>query len=105
MEKFLALYRSKMTASEQMTGSSPGEREAGMNAWMAWAGKAGDALVDFGSPTQPTSADDPGPAGWIGGYSILQAEDTDAVNAVLEGHPHHQVGTIEVLQILPMPGS
>lgn len=105
MQKFLVLYRSKMTAGEQMSGSTPEERQAGMDAWMAWAGKAGDALVDFGSPTEPTSKEDPGSAGWIGGYSILQAEDTDAVNSVLEGHPHYQVGTIEVLQMLPMPGS
>ena len=105
MQKYLVLYRSKMTASEQMSGGTPEERQVGMNAWMAWAAKAGDALVDFGSPTEPTSEEDPGPAGWIGGYSILQAEDTIAVNAVLEGHPHNQVGTIEVLQLLPMPVS
>ena len=105
MQKFLVLYRSKMTAGEQMSGSTPEERQAGMDAWMAWAGKAGDALVDFGSPTEPISDDDPGPAGWIGGYSILQAADADAVNAVLQGHPHYKVGTIEVLQLLAMPGS
>jgi hypothetical protein len=105
MQRFLVLYRSKMTAGEQMGASSPEERQAGMDAWMAWAARAGDALVDFGSPTEPTSDDDPGPAGWIGGYSILQAEDAAAVNAILDGHPHSQVGTLEVLQILPMPGS
>ena len=66
---------------------------------------AGEALVDWGAPTQPTSDDDPGPAGWIGGYSILQAEDLDALRALLASHPHLQVGTIEVLQLLDMPGS
>ena len=44
---------------------------------------AGEHLVDFGSPTMPTGDTDPGPA----------------------GHPHKAVGTIEVLELLPMPGS
>ena len=72
---------------------------------MAWGAAAGEALVDWGVPTQPTGDDDPGPAGWIGGYSILQAEDLDAVRAVLASHPHHQLGTIEILQMLAMPGA
>ncbi len=71
---------------------------------MAWGAAAGDALVDWGVPTLPTSDDDPGPAGWVGGYSILQAEDLAGVQAVLATHPHNQMGTIEILQMLPMPG-
>ena len=103
MQKYLVLYRSTVTAGAQMATSTPEEREAGMAAWMAWGAAAGEALVDWGAPTQPTSDDDPGPAGWIGGYSILQAEDLDAVRAVLVSHPHHQVGSIEILQLLDMP--
>ncbi len=49
--------------------------------------------------------DDPGPAGWIGGYSIVQGEDLASVQAVLAGHPHNQMGTIEILQMRPMPGA
>jgi hypothetical protein len=105
VQKYLILYRSKMTAGEQMSGSTPEEAQAGMDAWMAWGANAGDALVDWGAPTQPTSEDDPGPAGWIGGYSVVQAEDTAALTALLASHPHHQVGTIEVLEMLDMPGS
>ncbi len=62
-------------------------------------------LVDFGSPTMPTSDADPGPAGWIGGYSLLQADDLAALEEVLAEHPHKAAGTIEVLELLPMPGS
>ena len=105
MQKFLVLYRSKMSMGEQMAASTPEERQTAMDAWMAWGGGAGEALVEWGVPTQPTSDEDPGPAGWIGGYSILQAEDADAVRAVLASHPHNQVGTIEVLQMLDMPGA
>ena len=105
MEKYLVLYRSTQSSGEQMAGMTPEDMQAEMDAWMAWGTSAGDTLVDWGSPTQPTSADDPGGAGWIGGYSILQAEDLAGVQAVLATHPHNQVGTIEVLQMLPMPGA
>ena len=105
MEKYLVLYRSKMTMGEQMAGATPEQMQAGMDAWMAWGAAAGDALVDWGQPTMPTSDDDPGPAGWVGGYSIVQGEDLESVRALLAGHPHNQMGTIEVLQLLPMPGS
>ena len=43
--------------------------------------------------------------GLIGGYSILQADDLGAVKALLDDHPHNQMGTIEILQLLPMPGA
>lgn len=104
MEKYLVLYRSTMSSGEQMAGMTPEQMQAEMDAWMTWGTGAGDALVDWGSPTQPTGDDDPGPSGWIGGYSILQAEDLAGVQAVLATHPHNQLGTIEVLQMLPMPG-
>lgn len=104
MNKYLLLYRSQQTAGEQM-GASPEEQEAGMQAWFAWFGAVGDALVDGGSPTQPVTKGDPGPAGWVGGYSIVQADSDEAVMALLDGHPHTAMGgTIDVLQLLPMPG-
>ncbi len=105
MQKFLVLYRSQMSMGEQMASTTPEERQASMDAWMAWGSAAGDALVDWGVPTQPTSDEDAGPAGWVGGYSILQAADVDAVRAVLSSHPHNQIGSIEILQMLDMPGS
>lgn len=105
MQKFLVLYRSTMSMGEQMSSTTPEQREASMAAWMAWGAGAGDALVDWGVPTMPTSDDDPGPTGWIGGYSILQADDLDGVNAVLADHPHRAMGTIEILAMMDMPGA
>ena len=35
----------------------------------------------------------------------MAAEDLVGVQAVLSSHPHNQMGTIEVLQMLPMPGA
>ncbi|MBO9520536.1 MAG: hypothetical protein J7518_03280 [Nocardioidaceae bacterium] len=97
MTKYLVLYRADVSATEQMGNASPEEAQAGMDAWMAWMGKAGDAIVDFGSPV------DGGDSG-IGGYSILQADSREGLDAVLEGHPHLEVGTIDVLEFLPVPG-
>lgn len=97
MTKFLVLYRSDATAAEQMANATEEEAAAGMQAWMEWFGKAGSAVVDGGSPTM-------GGDGTIGGYSILEAEDQAAVEALLADHPHRQVGTFDVLEFLAMPG-
>ena len=104
MTKYLVLYRSGMTASEQMAQATPEQAQAGMEAWTAWAGEAADALVDLGTPT---SVVDPGgdSADPIGGYSILQAESPEALAALLDRHPHKTMGgTIETLELLSMPG-
>lgn len=97
MSRFLVLYRSDATAAEQMANATEEEAAAGMQAWMAWFGKAGPAVVDGGAPTQ-------GGDGTIGGYSILQGDSREAVEALLVDHPHRQVGTIDVLELLSMPG-
>jgi hypothetical protein len=97
MSKFLVLYRADVTAAEQMANATPEQRQAGMQAWMEWFGKAGEAVVDGGSPV---SGDDK----TIGGYSILQADSRDALGQILQDHPHTKIGTIEVLECLSMPG-
>ena len=110
MGKFLVLYNSQMSAAEVMASSTPEEMKAGMDAWMAWGGKVGDALVDFGMPLGSSKyldgqsvADGSNPAS---GFSILQADSLEAAAGLLEDHPHLTVAgnTIEVLEFLPMPG-
>jgi YCII-related domain len=102
--KFLVLYRADRSAADQMAGATAEEQRAGMDEWMAWANQAGSAIVDLGSPVQAvaatTASGDP-----IGGFSILQADSDEALQAVLQGHPHTgHGGTIEILEFLPMPG-
>lgn len=105
MTKFLVLYRSTQSAAEQMAAADPDAGADSMKAWMDWAAGAGDAIVDFGSPTQTVAGADAGASTYIGGYSIMQADDLAALQAVLEGHPHTVWGgTIEVLEFLAMPG-
>src|ERR1700752_1466678 len=100
MTKFLVLYRADVSAQEQMSQATPEQAQAGMDAWMAWAGKAGEALVDLGSPLSPVGGAD----AKLGGYSIMQADSADALAGVMEGHPHLQMGTIDVHECLEMPG-
>jgi hypothetical protein len=102
--KYLVLYRSNLTAAEQLAQSTPEQAQAGMEAWTAWAERAGDAVVDLGTPLQVV--DSGGDAGDpVGGYSILQAESHDELAKVLDGHPHSATGgTIETLEVLAIPG-
>lgn len=97
MSKFLLLYRADQSAAEQMAQSTPEQAQAGMEAWMTWFAHAGDAIVDGGSPV--------GGDGTVRGYSIVEAADDAAVQSLLEGHPHLELGTIDVHPFLAMPGA
>ena len=102
MAKYLVLYRSAMTAAEQIASNDEQAAQAGMEAWNAWAQKAGPALVDFGSPVQNVAG--PGGGDPIGGFSILQADSLEQLQGVLDGHPHPEFGgSIEVLEFLELP--
>ena len=50
MAKYLVLYRSSISATEQMGSSDPAATQAGMELWMKWAGRVGNAMADMGSP-------------------------------------------------------
>src|SRR2546423_4511101 len=110
MTKYLVLYRAPGAAMAQMENATPEQAQAGMDAWMQWAGKAGPALIDLGSPLAPVTT--VGKAGTesdqaIAGFSILEAESRDAVTKLLKDHPHFQMpgdASIEVLEYLPIPG-
>ena len=110
MAKYLVLYRASSDAQAQMAGTPPEQAQAGMELWMQWAGRAGDALSDMGAPlaTVTTLGQGGGKDLPIGGYSILEADSKDAVTKLLDDHPHfHTPGatSIEVLEFLPIPGS
>jgi hypothetical protein len=107
MTKFMVLYRSSASARDQMASATPEQMKAGMEAWMQWAGKAGEAVVDLGAPLAPAAHVGPGSgAGEISGYSIMQADSAEALGGVLDGHPHLSMtgNSIEVLEMLSMPG-
>ena len=47
MTKYLLLYMSPVTPQDQMANASPEEGQAGMEAWNAWAGRAGSVARRF----------------------------------------------------------
>ena len=104
MSKFLVLLPGTHDRRGADGRRYPEQAQAGMEAWMAWAQRAGDAVVDLGAPlavVEPGGdAGDP-----VGGFSVLQAADAEALVNVLDGHPHAAMGgTIEILEFLSMPG-
>jgi len=88
MAKFVLAY----TGGGSM-GDSPEDQQRIMQAWMAWFGALGDAVVDMGSPFGPAStvASDgsvtPGTAAGLGGYSIIEAADMQEATAKAKGCP------------------
>ncbi len=106
MTKYLLLYQSPVSARDQMADASPEQAQAGMDAWMAWAGTAGSAIADLGSPV--ALADSVGAASAdssIGGYSIMEADSMEALRGLVDGHPHLQLdgASIAIYELLPMP--
>jgi hypothetical protein len=106
MSKFMILYRSPASASEQLENATPEQKEASAKAWQAWATRVGYAITDLGSPLAHTTHVGPGPASTDGvsGYSILEAGSADEVESILEGNPHLAMpGTsVEVLEVIPI---
>ena len=111
MKKFLVLYKAPTSSFEQMKNATPEQQKAGMDAWMAWSKKAGGSIVDMGAPLgkslRVTKSGSASPAtNDLGGFSILQAESKEALADTLKGHPHFMMpdGSIEVVEIMPIPG-
>jgi hypothetical protein len=110
LKKCLVTYHSTAAAVKKMQQSSEEEKAAGMNAWMKWAEKCGDRLVEMGAPLmgginlKPTGGAEPSKRK-VTGYSILQAESMAAAKRLLKGHPHlawNKGCEIEVHEAIPM---
>jgi hypothetical protein len=110
MKKFRVLYKAPTSSFEQMMKATPAQQKAGMDAWMAWSKSAAAAIVDMGAPLgkgmRVTPSGASALANELGGYSILQAESKEALAPQLKGHPHFLTpeGTIEIVEIMPVPG-
>lgn len=112
MKNFIVLYHAPADLMKQTANTTPEEQAKGMEAWMQWAQKCGDKLVDLGAPlmngqrlggngqSQSSNKD-------VVGYSVLQAENMDDAKALLDGHPHmawDAACSIEVHETMPLPG-
>src|SRR5215831_19783433 len=92
MKKYLVLYKAPAGANKRMAEATPEQQAEGMKAWMDWAKKCGDKLVDLGQPlanavnisqkgSHPSDTQ-------VGGFSILQASSREEAEKLLQGHPH-----------------
>jgi hypothetical protein len=94
MAKFILLYKGPATPMENIT---PEVGEQLMQAWNAWMGKVGDALVDGGAPfTVSTAVTGDGStkgASDLQGYTIVEAADLDSAKTLCDSHPFLSDGT------------
>jgi hypothetical protein len=109
MKKFMVLYQAPAELIKQSMEQDSEAMAKGMEPWMKWKEKVGDAVVDFGTPLidgHHMSAKDHGTAeSDVTGYSILQAEDMEAAGKLLKDHPHlawDDKATLTVFEMKPM---
>jgi len=84
-----------------------------MKAWMDWAQRCGDKLVDMGSPLGNGITLGPGGKSTASdsrllGYSILQAGNMEEARDLMKDHPHldwNAACEIEIHECLPVPGN
>jgi hypothetical protein len=103
MAKFVYIYTGAQMAA------TPEEQDQVMQAWMAWFGTLGDAVVDGGNPfsnsatVTPGGAVADGGASGAGGYSIVSADSLGEAAAMAKGCPTlASGGSVEVYEIIPM---
>ena len=106
MSKFMILYRAPGSARDQMANATPEQRQAGLEAWRAWASRVDYAIADLGTPLAHTTHIGPGAASADGvcGYSILEAGSAEEIESILTGNPQLAMpdGSVEVLEIIPI---
>ena len=106
MANYLLLY------SGGSMPESPAEQAAVMQAWGAWFGRLGSALVDGGNPTTGNaktiagdgSVSDGSAATRVSGYSIIKANSLDEAVEMAKGCPvlggGAKVSVLETFQVM-----
>lgn len=97
MGKYVLAYKGGgMPESEE-------EQKQVMDAWMAWFGGLGDAVVDIGNPFGPSAAVGADSASGLTGYSIVNAPSMDDALAKAGGCPIIDGGgSVEVYETIAM---
>ncbi len=110
MAKYLILYNSTMSASEQMANATPEEMQASMAEWIAWKDEVSKVVgFDFGLPlqavSQVTASGAQASNSNVSGHSTMEG-DKDTIIELLKTHPHlkRPGASIDVLEMLSMPG-
>src|SRR5258708_37551809 len=101
MKKFLLLYMSPISPEEMMKNAKPDS----MKPWMTWFDAHKEAVVEMGAPTgnemNVTKTGSSKPSTFIGGYTIVQAEEADEFKEMLSDHPAYMMegNRIEFLEV------
>jgi len=97
MAKFVLAYKGGGMAQTEE------EREAAMQAWGAWFGGLGSAVVDAGNPFSSSKAVGGNGTSGLTGYSILSADSLDAASKLAEDCPVlSNGGDVEVYEVLEL---
>jgi hypothetical protein len=111
LARFLIIYNSGLSADELMATSTAEEMKASMEEWMAWAEEAKKSSgFEFGMPLKAVNkVTNDGVAeseSHASGYSIMEGDTKEAIATLLTSHPHlkRSGSSIDVLEMLPMPG-
>lgn len=118
MKKFLGIYLGSMhddffKAWMAMSEAERKQKEAeGMAAWGKWMQDHAASVVEGGSPLGKTKrADKNGVSDTknaMSGWIVVQAETHEEAAKMFMDHPHFTIfpgESVEVMEILPMPGS
>jgi len=104
LAKYLFVYHGGAAAPD------PSQRKAIMDAWGAWFGSLGAAVIDGGNPVGPSStvrADGSlasgGGANPVSGYSLISASSLEDAHAKARGCPLLKAGgSIEIAEAFDM---
>lgn len=107
MPKYMILHNAPEHAAEFMARFTPEERQAGMDAWIAWKAEADKTVkFEFGMPLQPVARITPDGEteinSEVSGYSMIEADSKEAVVAALRNHPHlgREGATLDILELV-----
>jgi enoyl-[acyl-carrier-protein] reductase (NADH) len=113
--RYLAIYLGSATARQKAMSAgtvTAASAASGMAAWVAWAAKHQDAIVDMGAPLGTTKRVSPDgiadTANQATAYVIVEADSHAAAAAMFVDHPHFTIfpgDSVEVMPCLPMPQS
>lgn len=112
MKKYLVLYHAPHSVIEEtLKNNTEEDMKKGMEPWMEWQEKVGDALVDMGKPlingVKVSNTGNRKSDKDLSGYSIMQAKNEDEMKKLLENHPHlnwFKEAEIEFHEMTPIPG-
>lgn len=113
MKTFIVLYHmnaaAKAKAERMRKNAGPELMQETMQAWMAWAERCGDQLVEMGAPLSggtKINSDGVSPSRRnVTGYSIVQAKSMAGAKKLMKKHPHlgWTAGCdIEIHEAMPM---